>query len=273
MKKTLKLEISRAFNSGGMAIALGIGIIIAAAHVVLNQIPLREGNETLFFEAHHILSPTNASEAWIAGNTNLAGFIYFLILPILAALPFGTSYFEDLHGGLLKGIYVRTPRSRYLAAKYVSVFLSGGAAVTVPLLINLGAALMLLPNLVPNAIFHMGGIGAAEAFCQLYFSHPLVYTVLYLLIDFCMGGMWACIALAASNLSDYKIIVLIVPFFIQLVIHVLCTILNQADYSPVYLAQSGHGMKYWWLAGVYLLSGIAASLLIFRKKGEREDVF
>lgn len=277
MKKTLKLELSRAFNSRGMALALIIGIMIAAAEVVMVQLPRAEANAeaaaTLLFEEYPIMSPTNASEAWIAGHTNLPGFIYYLILPILAALPFGISYFEDIHGGFLKGIYMRTPRRHYLAAKYAAVFVSGGTAAALPLIMNYGAALILLPNLLPNAIYHMGGIGPSEAFYQIYFSHPSVYIVMYLLIDFCMGGMWACIALAASNLSDYKIIILIVPFFIQLVIHVLCTIFNQAVYSPVYVSQSGHGMKYWWLAGAYLLAGIAVSLIIFKKKGEKEDVF
>ena len=274
MKKTLKLELSRAFNSRGMALALIIGIIIAAAEVVMVQIPAAEANATLFFEEWPIMSPTNASEAWMAGGcASLAGFVYFLILPILAALPFGTSYFEDIHDGFLKGIYMRTSRRHYLAAKYAAVFVSGGTAAAIPLIMNYGAALMLLPNLLPNVIYHMGGIGASEAFYQIYFSHPSVYIVMYLLIDFCMGGMWACIALAASNLSDYKIIILIVPFFIQLMIHVLCTIFNQAVYSPVYVSQSGYGMKYWWLAGAYLFAGIAASLIIFKKRGEKEDVF
>ncbi|MFR7668865.1 MAG: hypothetical protein ACLU00_10370 [Mediterraneibacter faecis] len=71
----------------------------------------------------------------MAGSpSNLEGFIFFLILPILASLPFGTSYFEDCKEGVIKNIYMRTKREDYLKAKYAAAFLSGELQFLVPLI-------------------------------------------------------------------------------------------------------------------------------------------
>lgn len=274
MKNIFMMEIRRSLRSRGMILALVIGIALSLMQVIQNQLPMYQANLTKFYEDFPILPPSNVSEVWIAGNAaNLAGFVYFLVFPILAALPFGTSYFDDNRSGFLKGIYMRVPRRQYLAAKYVASLLSGGIAVVIPLIVNLMLALVLFPNLLPNAVYSMSGMGASRMFYEIYYSHPMLYALIFLGIDFLMGGMWACVALAASYLSDYKIIVLISPFFIQLVIHVMCTMLNRSDYSSVYFTRAGYGIKYGWVVIAYLLVGSLAALVIFRKKGEKEDVF
>lgn len=204
---------------------------------------------------------------------SLESFIFFLVLPILAALPFGTSYFSDRKSGFLKNLYMQASRKQYLSAKYTAVFLSGGIAVLVPLLLNLLCSLVLLPNLVPATILTQNGINASCAFYELYFTAPLGYIVLFLLLDFIFGGIFACIALAASFLSDYIVIVTVCPFFVQLVLHVVCTMFSVSECSSVYFTQAGYGIKHLWVVGVYIIVGILATMVIFFHKGEKEDVF
>ena len=70
----------------------------------------------------------------------------------------------------------------------------------------------------------------------------MIYTTFFLVVQFLMAGIWACVCLSVSFLSDYKIVVLIFPFFVQLILHVICTITNHIDYSSVYWVQPGHGI-------------------------------
>ena len=65
----------------------------------------------------------------------------------------------------------------------------------------------------------------------------------------------------------------IFPFFVQLIFHVICTILNQIGYSSVYWMQPGYGITEWWIPVLYLMAGVIVTLLVFMKKGENEDVF
>lgn len=287
MKRTAKeitkiriLEIRRAFHSRGMVLALIIGCILAFAHVIQYQIIpfyLDGGIVTLEyseFSKIRTVTPPCVADTWLAGNSaNWVSFVYFLLLPILAMLPFGVSYFSDRESGYLKSVYTRMPRKQYLMNKYLATFLSGGVAVTIPLILNLLCTMVLLPNLNPSVVLPRNGIGATCLFYELYFSHPLLYTWIFVGIDFLLGGMFACVALSASYLSDYKVIVGIVPFFLQLGIHILVTMLGKIDYSSVFFAQAGYGLKHWWVFIVYVLAGVVISRLIFCRKGEKEDVF
>lgn len=275
MKAIIKEEVGRSLRSRGMALSLLLGGIIAMAQVVQCQLPAHQWDLAMD-PKFPILYPSTAADSWIAGNSmNMESFLYFLVIPILAVLPFGTSYFSDQSSGFIKGLYMRTPRKDYLTAKYTAVFLSGGLAVVLPLLLNLLCALILLPNLTPQSVLSRNGICAAHLFYRIYFSHPMVYTMIFLALDFVMGGIWACVALACSFISDYKIVVAVCPFFLQLGIHVICTMLNVngIDYSSVYFTQSGYGIKSAIVPVLYILPGLAATWFIFRKKGVREDIF
>ena len=129
MNEILKEEIRRSIRSRGMAMSLILGGIIATAQVIQYQCRNSYWNLTRNMEAASILYPFSAADSWLAGGAVcMEAFIYFLLIPILAVLPFGTSYFSDQTSGFLKGLYTRVSRRDYLTAKYCGVFFrrSGG---------------------------------------------------------------------------------------------------------------------------------------------------
>ena len=105
MKQIFKTEMKRAMSGKGMVLSMLIGTVLGIAHVIREIIPAYRANLTNFYNEFPILSPHSAVETWMAGSpSNLEGFIFFLILPILASLPFGTSYFEDCKEGVIKNM-------------------------------------------------------------------------------------------------------------------------------------------------------------------------
>lgn len=275
-----RIEIHRAFHNRGMLLSLIIGCLLSLTHVIQYQILPLYLNQKLVISEYSEFSkvrttaPSCVADTWLAGNTaNWVVFVYFLILPILAMLPFGVSYFSDRESGYLKNIYSRMSRKQYLTNKYLSAFLSGGTAITIPLILNLLCAMVFLPNLLPPIILRQNSIDATCFLYKIYFSNPLLYIWIFIGFDFLLGGMFACIALVASYLSDYKVIVGIIPFFLQLGIHILATMTGKLDYSVVFFAQAGYGLKHWWLFAVYFLAGICISWLFFSRKGVKDDVF
>lgn len=275
-----RIELQRAFHNRGMLLSLTIGCILSLAHVIQYQIlPYYLNNgivrpEMTEFSKVRTVAPSAIAGAWLAGNpATWTEFVFFLILPILAMLPFGVSYFSDCESGYLKNIYTRMPRKQYLTNKFLAAFLSGGTAVSIPLGLNLICSLIFLPNLLPPTIHPYNFINPTRFLYELYFSRPFLYIGFFVVLDFLLGGMFACIALAASYLSDYKVIVGIVPFFLQLGIHILATMLGKLDYSSVFFAQAGYGLRHWWIFVLYFLIGIGISWLFFFYKGVRDDVF
>lgn len=275
-----RIELQRAFHSRGMLLSLTIGCILSLAHVIQYQILPHYLNSGIIspemtgFSKVRTVAPSAIAGAWLAGNpVTWTGFVFFLILPILAMLPFGVSYFSDRESGYLKNLYTRMPRRQYLTNKFLVTFLSGGTAVAVPLGLNLLCSMIFVPNLLPPVIHPINYINPTRFLYELYFSRPLLYIGFFIVLDFLLGGMFACITLAISYLSDYKVIVGIVPFFLQLGIHILATMLGKLEYSSVYFAQAGYGLVHWWIFGLYFLMGIGVSWLIFFRKGVKDDVF
>lgn len=274
MQEILKIELKRAFKSKGMLLAVLIGCALSIAQVVDDQIPAYFRNEIMDFTNWSIVPPSDVSGTWMAGNSsNPEVFIFFLLVPVFAMLPFGTSYFTDGDSGFLKNIYTRCSRKSFLRAKYISAFISGGTAVVIPLILNVLCCLTLLPNLIPSTIYRQNGVDPSMLFSSVYFTHPLLYILIFLLIDFVIGGIFACLTLAVSFLSDYKIMIAVIPFFIQLIIHVGCSLLGVWDYSIVYMGQAGCGIINPWVFLIYLAVGLLVSWFGFTRKGEREDVF
>lgn len=273
MRGILKEETGRALKGKGMLLALAIGCTIAAVHVIQYQIPAYQANQTMTFD-RKLVYPNVVSSTWLAGNTfNLESFLYFLVLPLIAALPFGTTYFTDQKEGYLKSIYMRVSRKQYLRAKYTAAFLSGGVAVVIPLVLNLMCCMVLVPNLPSPSIMPQNGICARNVFYEIYYSKPTAYILIFLCLDFLLGGIYACIALAGSFLADYKIIVAAAPFFVQLTVHVICSMSDKIQWSSVYFAQSGYGLRSLVIPFVYIVAGISVTAGLFLYKGEREDVF
>lgn len=274
MKQILKAELSRAIKNRGMLLALTIGIGIALVHAVHVMLPAYYVNLETDFERYPILYPAIVADTWLAGNEfALESFLYFLVLPLVAVLPFGTSYFSDKENGFLKSLYMRVSRKDYLLAKYAAAFVSGGIASVVPLIVNLLCAFILLPNLCPEVVMPHNGISATNLFYEIYYANPILYIFIFLCIDFVAGGIFACMALACSYLSDYKIIIAICPFFIQLILHVGSSMLMKLDYSSVYFLEAGYGIRAPLVAILCMILGLGLSFAVFVKKGEKEDVF
>lgn len=274
MKHLLNIELKRAIKTRGMKISLIIGMTLCIAQVIQYMIPAYQANMLGTFKGSLLFVPYTAVETWIWGNAmQVESYIYSLILPLLAALPFATTYFKDYKSGFLKNIYMRVSRKNYLSAKYIAVFLSGGIAVVLPLILDLMCSLILLPNIVPSFVFPRIEITPKHMFLEIFFKNPLAYALIFLGITFIMGGIWAVICLASSFLSDYKFVVLVTPFFIQLLIDALAGIFNRQELSSAFFTRAGGGITNRWIFAGYVLIGLFASIILFRKKGEKEDVF
>ena len=102
-------ELKKALKSPGFKLALIISIIIVMMDYVVNVMPLLISNHELLMERSNIYEvlPFNSYEKWIGGRETSISVAFFILVPLIASMPYGDSYFKDMNNGLGNYILVK----------------------------------------------------------------------------------------------------------------------------------------------------------------------
>lgn len=276
MKTLIKIEFERAFRSKGLLISLIVGAAIAIIQFAVVVFPVSR-NILEFFDGSVNTYPRSVFKWWM-GVDSIHPYlrIYVIIFPLLAAIPYASSYFEDRKHGYIKSMCTRVRRRQYLISKYAAVFVTGGIAVTLPMLLNLLLTASVLPSLVPvgNGMF---GVGSVCMYSDLFYVHPYLYTFLYMIMYFVYGGVFATLALVCSLIFDYSFFVLLFPFVIYYGLGIIAPYINinciRTINPRMLLSMSSGGIV---LIGTFfgeaLIIGVIA-YAFYMWKGVRSDIF
>lgn len=213
----LASELRRAFGGAGFKLALMLGLIIAMAHVFQFMVP--EFEESLEFPPQF---PLSAFTRWLGGwSYPVHPALFYFLLPIIAALPFGWSLFSDMQHGYCSQMVTRASWAAYLSAKSVAAFFAGGCAAVLPLIVNLLAAACIFPMIQPDPV----GLGSFMIYpfsfaADLFFENVLLYVLFYLILTFITAGAIAVLAFPCGCLMPNKALALLSPF-------IVCTVLAQ----------------------------------------------
>lgn len=275
----LKLECKRAFGNPLFYISLLIGCALAVWHFIGTGLPqgiwISDEAFSLEGKGNGMDFPPNVFNRWIGGDfANVQPYLYFLILPILAVLPYGASYLSDLKSGYIKMLVIRADRRSYFCSKALAVFLSGGVAVILPMLLNLFLTATVLPALLPQVVTRLFPIQELSLWGDLYFAHPWVYIGIFLFIIFIFGGLFATLSLVVSRFSDNRFLVLIFPFLFMIFLNALAGFFYCSAISPLYFlrpTQPALGVSPWIMLSEALI--LLALVVFFARKGNKEDIF
>lgn len=262
MSNILKVELRRAFCNKKFLISLSLGMSIVIMFAIryipgsLERIEMSRSYGKGEFEGLALVK-------WIGANSYSAeGYLFFLILPLLATLPYGTSYFEDIKGGVYKNIVLKGGKKQYFISKYIATFLSGGAAVVIPMIFSLMVSMMFLPTHMPSSAAGVFSITGRTMFNELFYTRPFIYIAVYLIIDFIMSGFIATIALIVTGFSSYRFIVELAPLFIYIFVFSMFNLINQIDMQPnLFLNPSyPHSEGVIIAAGIIIMGGLTSIL-------------
>ena len=139
-------------------------------------------------------------EGWIGCETYTPYHtMLYLIMPLFAAIPFAISQFEEWRSGYAAQVITRCGRRKYMNAKYAAVFISGGITIAVPLIISMIVSMCYMPVIKMDPIALQSRISTVYMFGYTYIYHPVLYTMIYIFVDFLYGGIFACMAMVASS--------------------------------------------------------------------------
>ena len=275
MKRLLRLELGRAFSGHGFFLSLALGLVLSLLHFFLTVLPLSLTiDEYLVHNKEPLAFPGWLYSSWLGADPNsVFAFLYFLILPILASLPFADSFFQDAKGGFIQNICIRENRKYYFHAKYLAVFLSGGTCTTLPLLVNFLLCCVVMPAMKPEPAASTSLIFPTSTFPDLYFNHPMLYVFLFLFIIFVFSGLIAGLALPISYHVGYRFLVLIAPFMVYIFIIALFKLLDLPQWQPTNFSMPWYNEYTLWPILIEPLALFLITFFSFVTRGGKEDIY
>lgn len=111
-------------------------------------------------------------------------------------------------------------KESYLFAKYLAAFATGGFVVLIPMWINVMLNAMVNPAGMMNVNTWLT-ILQPYFLSELYYTHPVIYVVCVLFMDFIWGGICAGIALMFSICLNNIIYVFLSPMILLQIVNLL----------------------------------------------------
>lgn len=273
LKGILRTELKRAFHNKYLLFALIIGFAISVWQTVEHVIPLLQYQTTDIAMLKGAM-PHTVFNKWMGGHSYfLQTTLYYIIVPLLATIPFGASFYQDRRSGYLKNIFTRTDKKKYYRSKYTAVFLSGGFVGVAPLLFNFLTTALLLPLIYPEVTAGTFVVHEQELFATLYYTNPYLYLLFYLVMDFVFFGILATIALAVGQYVNNYFVVLLTPFLFYVLFMFLSTMLGFGMLNMTAFLQPAAGSRttLWAICIEAVVLAVIAGVLFFIKR--KEDVY
>lgn len=234
----IRSQLKRAILNKKFLFIIFIGILI---HFLSGYNKI---HEYLFFnfKASDIQTPKLQANAKAMVNNGLNMYavwfdsliLYTPLMPILAALPFSSSYLEDIKNGMIKYIDLRISHKKYLITKIFTNGLAGGLAVSLPTII-LTIAVKIFFNGNIDGFFGKGAYGGV--FANLLLHNFYLYVLVHILIEFIFGFAYSNIALATSAFVKNTIAVMISPFLFWVGGDLILQFFNIKSYLPTEINQ------------------------------------
>lgn len=239
MTNLLKQELKRAFTGKWFMLALTIGLLISISHFVVQTTTTIAIPEDII---KPMLSPSVLLASWMGGNNyNLQGYLLYLLLPLLATMPYAYSYHQDKKLGYLKNILTRTKPINYYISKWIGVFLSAGTIIIIPLILNLLLFMTVYPTMKPQPAAGYYAIIDSSLMADLFYHQPLQYILFYLLLAFVFAGLIGTIGLVIEFFTEYLFIVLLSPFLIYIFTASILEMMRLEHYSPNNFLRPSYG--------------------------------
>ena len=273
MKNVLKMEVRRALGNYRFFAALAAGLFLVFWHFIQFSIPYMAYQEV--YSNGYMLYPHNVYERCMLGDIyGLQVHIFALCLPVLAALPFGASAYEDTRGGYDQNILSRTDRKYYFTAKCAAAFLSGALVVLIPVLTDFLLNMCLYPTIRGDITTGWDGAAIGGMLPEFYYAHPFFYTLMIWSFIGLFGGIYAVMALSVSRLASNVFIVLLFPALIQMFYNFTCSLADVPSWETTCyfdLAQSARYMRAW--KPLCVAAGfLALSLFMYGMMARKKDV-
>lgn len=200
--RCVRFELRRAMHEKSFMLSILIGGVVVMMDLYVFFMQYKNSDSTLLIQA------------WIGTDFQFAyNALFYVLLPVVACLPYGGSYYGDISAGYDKNIMLKTTRGCYMFSKGVAVYISAFSAVVIPLLVNLFLAAGFYKNDLPQRLtFSAAGIIDCNRFPELFSEKPALYCLVFILIDGLFAGLLGLMSLAVTRWCRSTFSATVLPF-------------------------------------------------------------
>lgn len=231
MSGILRHELQKALCSPWFALALGVALVLSMGAALESYLLLKREEAAMVsfgyelgLHAHNYLGQTRESSFgnWIvvSANAPLFASLFFFALPLLAVIPFAWSFRSEAKSGYAVQVSLRSGHVSYVRAKLTATFVTGALIALIPLLVNFLAVSCLFPAYQPRIEeSNYVGLFDVNLFSLAFYTYPLVYVVIYTLLDTLLMGAWASAVMGLASVVRDRVKLAVVPYLFLLALH------------------------------------------------------
>jgi len=227
-----KIELSRALKNKLFLAVLLFETTLVIIHVLAFVLPTLKDMDWMLETVGTVKSVDGIPgvfNRWFVMKTNAVRELFFITLPILAAIPFGASLYIDEKNQYINNIAVRTNRKNYYIAKMTALFVSGGLVGTAPMILSMLINMCILPVDKPQSASSLYYVGVRNILGDLFFEMPWVYVVIYLFWVFFIAGLLTTFCFTASCIMENRFVVIMAPYTLYFVSYVMGNLLTEEE--------------------------------------------
>lgn len=237
MGKMLRVDLYRMIHGFTFKAALLLSAVLGIWCLALNVNEHYRNLEILQSQTIAYNYPYSVYNACIsADGVTLPSTLLFALFPLLATLPFGASFAQDLRSGYIKNLAVKVPHRIIYTSRYITVFIGAFLIVIFATAGQMFFSMMFLPVLSPEIasfsfpLMMVGHVGAS-----FYAQHPLVYLLLYNLYDAIFLAAFSSVSIFVASLVRNAFFALIGPTVLFYAITYLFDFLGLTIYRPDFI--------------------------------------
>ena len=271
MRGILKVECKRYMHGIGILIALliGIGCIVYKDCTLIRK--FAEGDSIIKELGIYESFPKGSFyDIWIVAHMDSTTIYFFYFIGIIVALPYGISYYNDKKSGYIKNICNRVSKRLYLNAKYLAVFISGGIAGAVPIIVDFLFVRIITPvdcfETIENS--SLNGITEWHAFIL---DHPYISISIFCFMWFIFSGVLSSISLMVSAVSNNFFLIQLAPFFVMMIMFYMPTFFGNeiSRFMPFYfLTMFGEGDPLTFSLVSVIIMSVTYSVFVIGESGK-----
>ncbi|MDE6835136.1 MAG: hypothetical protein K2J39_12960 [Ruminococcus sp.] len=237
MKNILCIELRKSLKNKLFILSVIMGFTVSFLSFLYNyELYTTASEETRLYSNEFgiiynpMLSMNTLYNSWVGGEAfTLGTTVFFFIIPILTAIPYGWSYCSELKSGYIKNVVTRCGKMQYFISKYIATFISGGLAVAIPLICNFILTASFIPAYQPQVRYmQYYGIFSNTFLSEVFYRNPVIYILIYIFIDFIFCGLIACLSCTSANIIKNKVVAMLTPFGVLLLFNYIADIIKSS---------------------------------------------
>ena len=194
--------------------------------------------------------------------------LYYYMIPVLAALPFSASFFEDERSGYLKNMLTRVPKGKVWTAKAIVTFCSGAITGSAAYIFSFWLNSLELPMIHPNEVAMHTHVIDKMSMSDWYYTKPWLYFGIYLVVLMLGSGFMALCSLCVSFVAVNRLVIWTVPFMLFYFWDFYCREIGKSQYSLFCLLDPARSEDKYYLSVTQifalLIAQIFLSLIVYK---------